>query len=109
MAASAFEAFPTSQMTQALLLSLPEYVPLAQSVQELDPLELNFPEAHAEQVAEPLVLLVPARQLTQESAPPVPALYFPGLQLLQVAVFPSEKVPAKQVTQLVEPETLSLL
>jgi hypothetical protein len=36
-------------------------------------------------------------------------LYFPGEQLLQSAVFPSENFPAAQVTHDTEPENESLL
>jgi hypothetical protein len=107
VAPTTFEALPTSQLSHELLSLLPEYVPGAHEVQELDPTVLNVPASQEEQVADPLWLLFPAEQSAQESEPPPPTLFLPGLQSLHVAVLPSENEPAGQVSQDLDPDTLS--
>ena len=74
---------------------------------ELDPTVLNEPSTQGEQSEDPLTLLLPAKQSSQESKPLPPTLFLPGLQSLQVAVLPSENDPAEQVSQVFDPETLS--
>lgn len=76
-------------------------------MQDLEPTVLKVPAVQGEQFSDPLSLLLPAVQSTQESEPPPPVLFLPGLQSLQVAVLPSEKDPAEQVSHEVDPETFS--
>ena len=60
------------------------------------------------QLPEPPLDENPESQSTQDSAAPFPALFLPGVQLVQTAVLPLENRPATQERHPVEP-VVSLL